>query len=67
MSVNSAFALLACLTALAMRFILQHANKQIERGEKTVSQVMKGEAQANISGVTAEENEEIRQNFRYIT
>lgn len=67
MSVNSVFALVAVLTAGAMRIILQRANKQIARGEKSVAQAMKGEARANIAGLTDEENRERLESFRYIT
>ncbi|KAF2629850.1 MFS general substrate transporter [Macroventuria anomochaeta] len=67
MSVNSVFALVAILTAGVMRIVLQRANKQIERGEKSVAQAMKGEARADIAGLTEAENRERMESFRYIT
>lgn len=67
MSVNSAFALLGIVAALLMRIALQRANKQLERGEKSVSEAMKGHATQNIMGLTEEENRARRETFRYIT
>lgn len=66
MSVNSAFALAAILITLLMRVILQRANKKLEQGED-VSRVMKGEAHAEIAGLSAAEQLERKQAFRYIT
>lgn len=67
MSVNSVFALLAILMSLVMRLVLQRANKQITAGEKSVAEVMKGQAQQGIMSLTEEENRARRENFRYIT
>lgn len=65
MSVNSAFALAAILLALFMRFTLQRANKELAAGAD-VGAVMKGQAQAEISGVSEEERLARKHNFRYI-
>jgi archaellin len=67
MSVNSVFALVAILTAGVMRIVLQRANRQIEQGKKSVAQAMKGEARADIAGLTEAENRERMESFRYIT
>ncbi|KAH6663704.1 major facilitator superfamily domain-containing protein [Halenospora varia] len=66
MSVNAVFALLAILGALAMRIILQHANKKLDAGGTGVADVMKGESEAAISGVTEEEMILRKEGFRYI-
>ncbi|KAI0175017.1 MFS transporter [Pestalotiopsis sp. NC0098] len=65
MSVNSAFALMAILTALAMRMVLQRANKKLDGGAD-VADVMHGEAEAEISGLVEEERLARRSAFRYI-
>lgn len=66
MSVNAVFALLAILGALAMRIILQHANKNLDAGGTGVADVMKGESEAAILGVTEEERILRKEGFRYI-
>ncbi|VUC25970.1 unnamed protein product [Clonostachys rosea] len=66
MSVNSAFALGTIILALVMRIVLQRANKKLDSGAD-VADVMKGEAQAEISGVTEEERQAQRAAFRFIT
>ena len=66
MSVNSAFALMAIGAAFGMRLVLQRANKQLESGEKSVAETMKGQAQQGIMGLSEEENRARRENFRYI-
>lgn len=66
MSVNSAFALGSILLALLMRMILQRDNKKLDAGAD-VGTVMKGEAQAEISGISDEERLARKAQFRYIT
>ncbi|KAF4817624.1 MFS transporter prlL [Colletotrichum tropicale] len=65
MSVNASGAFLAICTALVLRFILLRYNKQLASGQKTVAQVMKGEAVKAIAGVTSEENERRKEAFRF--
>lgn len=65
MSVNSAFALMAILTALFMRVVLRRANKKLDEGADVVD-VMHGEAEAEISGLVEEERVARRRAFRYI-
>ncbi|KAF4846488.1 Major facilitator-type transporter hxnP [Colletotrichum siamense] len=65
MSVNASGAFLAICTALVLRFILLRYNKQLASGQKTVAQVMKGEAVKAIAGVTLEENERRKEAFRF--
>lgn len=65
MSVNASGAFLAICTALILRFILLRYNKQLASGQKTVAQVMKGEAVKAIAGVTSEENERRKEAFRF--
>lgn len=65
MSVNASGAFLAICTALVLRFILLRYNKQLASGQKTVAQVMKGEAGKAIAGVTSEENERRKEAFRF--
>ncbi|KAJ3955800.1 hypothetical protein N0V92_007673 [Colletotrichum tropicale] len=66
MSVNSAFALGTIILALAMRIILQRANKKLESGAD-VAEVMKGESQAQVIGISEEDREANRARFRYVT
>jgi hypothetical protein len=65
MSVNAGMAVLACLGALAMRVILLRANKKIMSGA-VLEKVMGGAADAEIAGLSAEEREARKQEFRYI-
>ncbi|WYZ45658.1 hypothetical protein EsH8_VIII_000974 [Colletotrichum jinshuiense] len=65
MTVNASGAFLAICTAVVLRFILLRYNKQLANGEKTVAQVMKGEALVAIAGVSEEENERRREAFRF--
>lgn len=65
MTVNASGAFLAICTAVVLRFILLRYNKQLVNGEKTVAQVMKGEALVAIAGVSEEENERRREAFRF--
>lgn len=66
MSVNSGFALGAIILATAMRIILQRANKKLESGAD-VADIMKGEAQAQIEGLSEEDRAARRAAFRYTT
>ncbi|KAJ0346548.1 hypothetical protein KNSL1_007405 [Colletotrichum chrysophilum] len=66
MSVNSAFALGTIILALAMRIILQRANKKLDSGAD-VAEVMKGESQAQVVGISEEDREANRARFRYVT
>lgn len=66
MSVNSAFALGTIILALAMRIILQRANKKLDSGAD-VAEVMKGESQAQVIGISEEDREANRARFRYVT
>ncbi|KAJ9650465.1 hypothetical protein H2198_010221, partial [Neophaeococcomyces mojaviensis] len=65
MSVNSAFALGSILLALTMRLILLKENKKLEQGAD-VAQVMRGEAQTEIKGISEEERLARKMDFRYI-
>ncbi|KAF9869580.1 major facilitator superfamily transporter [Colletotrichum karsti] len=65
MSVNASGAFLAICTALVLRFILLRYNKQLASGERTVAEVMKGEAVQAIAGLTLEENERRKEAFRF--
>ncbi|KAK2736385.1 major facilitator superfamily transporter [Colletotrichum kahawae] len=65
MSVNSAFALGTIILALAMRIILQRANKKLDSGAD-VAEVMKGESQAQVVGISEEDREASRARFRYV-
>jgi hypothetical protein len=67
MSVNSGFALMAIFGAFGMRLILQRSNRQMMSGERSVADIMKGESHAAIAGLTEEENNTRKGNFRYIT
>lgn len=67
MSANSAFALVGIFMALLIRLILQKANRDLERGTRSIGEVMVGEAAAEISGITEEEREARKSGFRYIT
>jgi hypothetical protein len=66
MTVNSAFALGTILLAFFMRIVLQRANKKLDAGAD-VAEVMKGEAQSKIAGLTEEDRQARRAAFRYIT
>ncbi|KAF2135838.1 uncharacterized protein K452DRAFT_238615 [Aplosporella prunicola CBS 121167] len=66
MAANSAFAVVAITMALVIRIILLRANKELDNGSKDVADVMKGEAQAEIGGLTQEEQKERKKGFRYI-
>ncbi|KAJ0337656.1 hypothetical protein COL922a_006550 [Colletotrichum nupharicola] len=66
MSVNSAFALGTIILALAMRIILQRANKKLDSGVD-VAEIMKGESQAQVIGISEEDREANRARFRYVT
>ncbi|KAF2972626.1 hypothetical protein GQX73_g885 [Xylaria multiplex] len=65
-SVNASFGVLTILLALVMRIILQRANKRLDMGAD-VADVMVGESQKQIAGLSEEEREERRARFRYIT
>ncbi|TEA12305.1 MFS transporter prlL [Colletotrichum sidae] len=65
MSVNAGGAFLAICTALGLRFILLRYNKQLASGERTVAEVMKGEAVKAIAGVSSEENQRRKEAFRF--
>jgi hypothetical protein len=67
MSVNSAFDLLAILTAPSIQFVLQRANKKLDASMMAVADVMKGEAEAEIKGVTEEERISRKESFRPVT
>lgn len=66
MSVDAAFAVATMLLALVMRIILQRANKKLDSGAD-VAQVMKGEAQAEVAGLSEEDRAARKAAFRYIT
>ncbi|TEA20687.1 putative transporter [Colletotrichum sidae] len=66
MSVNSAFAFGTIVLAFVMRVVLQRANKKLESGVD-VAEVMKGESQAQVVGVSEEDREANRARFRYVT
>lgn len=66
MSVNAAFALGAILIALFLRITLQRANKKLDAGAD-VANVMKGQSQAKVEGMTQEERQAMKDSFRYIT
>ncbi|TDZ44795.1 MFS transporter prlL [Colletotrichum trifolii] len=65
MSVNAGGAFLAICTALGLRFILLRYNKQLASGERTVAEVMKGEAVKAIAGVSSEEKQRRKEAFRF--
>ena len=65
MSVNSAFALAAILGTLGMRIVLQRANKKLASGA-AVEDIMVGESNTAIQGVTEEERLARKEGFRYI-
>lgn len=65
MSVNSAFALVVIVLAGFMRVILLRANKKLDQGAN-VADVMKGEAQAKVQGLSQDEAHVRKQAFRYI-
>lgn len=65
MSVNAAMALGAIVGVGVMRIILQKANQKLGAGGD-VGDVMKGEARAEIAGVSEEERLARKQEFRYI-
>ncbi|KAK0642834.1 putative transporter [Lasiodiplodia hormozganensis] len=67
MSANSAFALVGIFMALLIRLVLQKANRDLERGTRSIGEVMVGEAATEISGITEEEREARKNGFRYIT
>jgi len=67
MSVNAAFALIAIITTLFLRVVLQRANKKLEQGQAGVADVLKGESEAAIAGVTEEERIVRKEGFRFIT
>ncbi|KAH8891484.1 MFS general substrate transporter [Thozetella sp. PMI_491] len=66
MSVNASFGVATILLALFMRLILQRANKKLDEGAD-IADIMGGEAQAEISGLTDEERLARRSAFRFIT
>lgn len=65
MSVNSAFALVVILLAGFMRVVLPRANSKLDEGAD-VADVMKGEAQAKVQGLSQDEAHSRKQAFRYI-
>jgi hypothetical protein len=67
MSVNVAFAVAAISLTLFMRFVLIKANKMLDSGAASVAEVMNGESQTEITGVTREERISLKEGFRYIT
>lgn len=66
MATNSGFALLAILLAYFMRRVLLSANKKLAMGDSVVSEVMVGQARAEIQGISEEERRNRREGFRYI-
>lgn len=48
-----------------MRMVLLHANKKLDQGAD-VADVMKGEAQAKVQGLSRDEARARKQAFRYI-
>ncbi|KND88218.1 putative transporter [Tolypocladium ophioglossoides CBS 100239] len=66
MSVNSVFALVTIFLALVMRILLQRANKKLEAGAN-VANIMKGEAQSKVAGLSEEERDARKAAFRYNT
>ncbi|KAH6951268.1 major facilitator superfamily domain-containing protein [Ilyonectria sp. MPI-CAGE-AT-0026] len=66
MTVNSGFALGVIILAMTMRIILQRANKKLDSGAD-VADIMKGEAQAQIEGLSEEDRAARRAAFRYTT
>lgn len=66
MSVNSALAFGSICLALTMRIILQRANKKLTQGAD-VADIMKGESQAEVAGISSEERLARKAGFRYIT
>lgn len=65
MSVNSAFALVVIILAGFMRMVLLRTNKKLDQGAD-VADVMKGEAQAKVQGLSQDEAHARKQAFRYI-
>ncbi|KAM5356738.1 hypothetical protein ACJ41O_003384 [Fusarium nematophilum] len=66
MSVNSGFALGTIILALVMRIILQRANKKLDSGAD-VAEIMKGESQAQVAGISEEDRQANKASFRYVT
>ncbi|KAF7547235.1 hypothetical protein G7Z17_g7870 [Cylindrodendrum hubeiense] len=66
MSVNSAFAFGTILFALLMRFVLQRDNKKLDSGAD-IAEVMKGEAHAEVAGISEEDRQANKAAFRFIT
>jgi hypothetical protein len=64
--VNSAFSLCGIAGAIAMRLILQRANKKLDEGQTGVEGVMKGRSSAAVVGVTEDERIALQEGFRYI-
>ncbi|KAL4894013.1 major facilitator superfamily domain-containing protein [Aspergillus ambiguus] len=66
MAANSAFSLTAITLALFMRFVLLRANARLANGKTTVAEEMRGESQAEVKGLTEEERQGRKEEFRYI-
>ena len=66
MSVDAAFAVGTILLALVMRIVLQRANKKLDSGAD-IAEIMKGEAQAEVAGLSEEDRAARKAAFRYIT
>ncbi|OXV11883.1 hypothetical protein Egran_00360 [Elaphomyces granulatus] len=67
MFANSVFAIAAILFSLFLRFTLIAANKALDSGLVPVGEVMLGESQTEICGITEEERHTRKHSFRYIT
>jgi uncharacterized protein YpmS len=65
--VSPVFALLALLTARIVYIVSQRVNRQHKQTEKSILQATKGEARANIAGLTDKESRDDIESFRYIT
>ncbi|KAH0563195.1 hypothetical protein GP486_002241 [Trichoglossum hirsutum] len=67
MAVNTVFAIIALLFTFLLRFALIRANRLLESRLVSVDQVMLGESQADIQGISGEERSARKMAFRYIT